>query len=216
MSLLPADPKLGSWRDTQRKYEKRLDAGDLSPVITAERVAKLEVLGFEWSPPNSGATNEAGWEAMLLKLAAFKAEHGHCRCPRGRVSKRHPELGRWVGKQRQCKKRLDAGDSSPSITVERVAKLEALGFEWSPPLGGIDEAGWEARLSKLAAFKAEHGHCRVLWGHPADPKLGRWVGNQRMYKKRLDAGEPSSCITEERVAKLEAIGFEWVVLKRKR
>ena len=97
-----------------------------------------------------------------------------------------------------------------------MAKLEAIGFEWSPPNSGTtNEAGWEA-CCKLAAFKAEHGHCRVPSKHPADPELGGWVGHQRMAKKRLDAGEPNPWITAERVAKLEALGFDWVVLKKKR
>ena len=52
--------------------------------------------------------------------------------------------------------------------------------------------------------------------HPADPKLGTWVATQRKCKKRLDAGHPSPQITAERVAKLEALGFEWVVGKGKR
>ena len=52
--------------------------------------------------------------------------------------------------------------------------------------------------------------------HPADPKLGRWVNTQRQCKKKLDGGHPNPRITAERVASLEAIGFEWVVLKRKR
>ena len=89
-------------------------------------MAKLEALGFDWSAPNSRGTNEAGWVAMVVKLADFKAEHGHCRVPQ----KADLKLGGWVEKQRAAKKRLDAGDSGPWITAERVAKLEAIGFDW--------------------------------------------------------------------------------------
>ena len=66
-------------------------------------------------------------------------------------------------------------------------------------------------MAKLVAFRAMpgHGHCRVPNGWPADPKLGKWVGSQRKYKKRLDAGHPSPGITKERVAKLDQLGFEW-------
>ena len=41
-----------------------------------------------------------------------------------------PKLGRWVHAQRTYKRKLDAGDRNPRMTVEREAKLEALGLEW--------------------------------------------------------------------------------------
>ena len=41
------------------------------------------------------------------------------------------------------------------------------------------------------------------------------VSTQRRNKTKLAAGGPKPRMTAERVAKLEAIGFEWVVLKRK-
>ena len=64
---------------------------------------------------------------MRARLAAFQAKHGHCRVL-GRYPA-DPKLGTWVRKQRQCKK--NAGHPSPMITVGWVAKLDALGFEWS-------------------------------------------------------------------------------------
>ena len=73
----------------------------------------------------------------------------------------------------------------------------------------VNEANWEALRARLADFNAESGHCRVLQNHPADPELGSWVTKQRQRKKQLDAGHPSPRITAERVAKLDALGFEW-------
>ena len=70
-----ADPKLARWTKKQREYKRRLDTGRPNPRTTAERVAKLEALGSKWSMPNGGGINEAGWEAMLARLAVFKAEH---------------------------------------------------------------------------------------------------------------------------------------------
>ena len=73
-------------------------------------------------------------------------------------------------------------------------------------------------LAKLAAFKVmpKHGHCKVPQKHPDEPKLGRWVGSQRTYKKKLEASHPGQRITKERVAKLDELGFEWVVGQGKR
>ena len=211
----PADPKLGGWVHAQRKAKKRLDAGDPKPKTTNERVAKLDALGFEWSLPTGGVTDEAGWEAMRARLVAFKTEHGHCRVPSKLPA--DPKLGGWVHTQRVYKKKLDASDSNPRITAERVAKLDALGFDWISPLAHTGGTGWEAMRARLAAFEAEHGHCRVPRGkHAADPKLSTWVATQRQRKKKLDAGDPSPRITAGRVTKLEALGFEWDARKRKR
>ena len=41
------------------------------------------------------------------------------------------------------------------------------------------------------------------------------VNTQRRNKTKLAAGGPKPRMTAERVAKLEALGFEWVVFKRK-
>ena len=149
---------------------------------------------------------------MRVRLAAFEAEHGHCRVPKGWLV--DPQLGRWVGSQRAYKKRLAAGHPNSKTMTERVAKLDALGFEWVLPFTNVpNEAVWEAMRAKLAAYKDEHGHCRVPAKHEADPQLGGWVGRQRKYRKRLDTGHPNPGTTKERMAKLEALGFD---LGRKR
>ena len=76
--------------------------------------------------------------------------------------------------------------------------------------GMRDDAGWEAWLAKLKAYKLKHGDCNVPRGWAEDPRLGRWVDTQRRYKKALDRGEPSDGMMAARVAKLEALGFAWV------
>ena len=117
----------------------------------------------------------AGWEAMRARLAAFATEHGNCLVPQRHAA--DPKLGKWVMNQRARKKRLYAGQRNPKITVERVAKLDALGFEWAPGFLPFpaDEVGWEAQRAKLAAYAAEHGDCCVPQRYAPDRKLGSWV-----------------------------------------
>jgi hypothetical protein len=90
------------------------------------------------------------------------------------------------------------------MTAARAAKLAALGFVWS-----VTDAGWEAQLAKLKAYKCRHGDCNLPQGWAEDPGLGSWVKKQRMCKKALDRGEPSEGMTAARAAKLEALGFTW-------
>jgi hypothetical protein len=96
------------------------------------------------------------------------------------------------------------------MTAARVAKLEALGFARQMSAAAIstkhsegkrDDTGWEGWLAKLEAYKREHGDCSV--------PLGSWVNSQRLFKRKLDRGDPSLGMTAARVAKLEALGFAW-------
>jgi hypothetical protein len=194
------DRALSKWVGNQRQYKRNLDRGEPSKGMTAERAAQLTSLGFVWDP------GEAVWEAQLARLVVFKAAHGNCWVPQGWAE--DLRLGRWVNTQRKGKKNLDRGDPSEGMTVERAARLTALGVAWDP-----DEAVWEAQLARLTSYKAAHGDCKVPWGWVEDPSLAIWVSTQRQGKKvnqkRLDLGEPSPGMTAERVAKLEALGFAW-------
>jgi hypothetical protein len=73
---------------------------------------------------------EVAWEAQLTRLAAYKKTHGDCNVPQRWAEDR--TLGTWVNGQRKCKRKLDCGDPHPGMTVARVARLEALGFDWVP------------------------------------------------------------------------------------
>jgi hypothetical protein len=43
------DPSLASWVNTQRRYKRKLDRGEPSEGMTAERAARLTALGFAWN-----------------------------------------------------------------------------------------------------------------------------------------------------------------------
>jgi hypothetical protein len=124
-------------------------------------------------------------------------------------------LGRWVGTQRKCKKKLDRGEPSEGMTAGRAAKLEALGFAWERSSAvpnnthRTDDAGWEAQLAKLKVYKRRHGDCSVPRRWAEDPTLGQWVGTQRTNKRKLDRGEPCKGMTAERTARLTALGLVW-------
>jgi hypothetical protein len=211
------DPELGSWVSTQRRCKKLLDRGEPSEGMTAARAAKLEALGF-WKGRCKGRWDTAGWEAQLAKLKAYQRKHGDCNVPQGWVE--DPPLGRWVSTQRKGQKKLDRGEPSDGMTAARAVKLEALGFAWELSAVALskqkskasrNDVGWEAQLAKLKAYKKKHGDCSVPYRWDEDPMLGRWVGTQRTNKRILDRGEPSERMTAARVAKLDALGFVWVL-----
>ena len=60
----------------------------------------------------------------------------------------------------------------------------------------------DSRSCELIEFREAHGHCNVPDSWPENLRLARWVMTQRqMFRK----GKP----TEDRVQRLEAIGFIW-------
>jgi hypothetical protein len=87
---------LGLWVAKQRAYKRKLDRGEPSDGLTAERVAKLDALGFIWG------SEDAVWEGQLVRLAAYKAAHGDCKVPKGWPE--DPQFSYWVGTQREQKR----------------------------------------------------------------------------------------------------------------
>ena len=138
-------------------------------------MVKLDKLGFAWELSaaaiserhSEGCRDDAGWEAQLAKLKKYMRKHGDCNVPQKWAE--DSTLGRWVCAQREFKKKLDRGDPRPKITAAQAAKLDALGFAWTP-----DEARWEVQLTKLKKYKRKHGDCNVPQkGWAKDLGIGR-------------------------------------------
>lgn len=70
---------------------------------------------------------------------------------------------------------------------------------------------WEDRFQQLLNFKMTKGHLSLRRGSTEDPVLGQWCSNQRAFYNMLRNGKKPIKITEERIKKLENIGFPWSV-----
>jgi hypothetical protein len=79
------------------------------------------------------------------------------------------------------------------MTVRRAARLEALGFAWARPKGGVyglpNEAAWEAQLARLAAYKAEHGDCNEEGTAPARPEKAARLERPAVEGQEYHAGK---------------------------
>ena len=92
------------------------------------------------------------------------------------------------------------------------------------------EMRWEGMYQRLVDFKNKHGHCLVTNRYQSDIALGAWVSTQRrQYKNllRIDATKRgnkdsklkpltkkdsnSTILPEDRMKRLEEIGFAWEV-----
>ncbi len=171
---LKENRQLGTWADAQRNKKN-----SLSP----EKRAKLDSIGFDWDP------RETLWNHMFERLVDFKKKYGYCNVPQN--WKENKELGKWVVVQRSNK---------DSLSPERRAKLDSIGFDWDPY-----ETYWNQMFEQLAKYKAHQGHCNVPRGDKEYRQLGSWISNQR---SRTDSLSP------EKKAKLDSIGFKWSRAKK--
>jgi hypothetical protein len=140
------------------------------------------------------------WNAMLEKLIAYEREHKSTMVPQ--CYHLDPRLGRWVHYQR-VEYWLYQSSGKGKINTDRIARLEAMGFEWDP-----QRAQWNLMYDKLLAFAAENGHCKVPKGYQKDPELANWVRNQRLEFANLQRGRKTR-MNQLRLDKLNAIGFKW-------
>lgn len=122
------------------------------------------------------------WEERFQRLGEWRNEHGHCAVPIAQG-----ELGTWVSKQRQLRKR-------GKLSKEKVDALNSLKFTWSTA-----EADWEEKFKRLCEWTSEHGHASVPFN---EGELGWWVNTQRQCKRK-------GKLSDSREARLRTLGFVW-------
>ena len=108
------------------------------------------------------------FQEQYEELLRFKEEHGHCLVPH--MYKENISLSRWVKRQRYQYKLMVAGNSESTMTKERIAMLEAIGFVWDS-----HKLAWEDRLKELKDYKEAYGDCNVPSSYPPNPALAIWV-----------------------------------------
>ena len=168
-----ADKKLALWVFTQRHLDNK-------GTLSTSRKERLHQIGFDWDPITTQ------WETGFKLLKAYVKEHRTCRVPALYKTSNGYQLGRWVSGQRL---------SQSTLSAERKARLDALGFDWNP-----FETEWKEGFEHLQEYARVHKHCNVLqkYKSPDGFKLGIWVGIQR-------TNHPSP----QKKAKLDALGFDW-------
>ncbi|KAL7534157.1 hypothetical protein ACHAXR_005680, partial [Thalassiosira sp. AJA248-18] len=133
--------KLGNWVRGQRKLYNKVGREGFPP----HRLAKLDKIGFDFNPVESGSylakkrKNQfpqvnANWEKHYQNLISYKKEHGNIivgpnssGCPAG--------LYDWIHCQRKEYKRWEAGDEKALMYDQWITKLNEVGFDWAPMKG---------------------------------------------------------------------------------
>ncbi|KAG7340322.1 helicase domain protein [Nitzschia inconspicua] len=139
------------------------------------------------------------WDDRFSELLRFQQEYGHLLVPHSYLP--NPKLSQWVKRQRNQYKRKQMGLHS-TLTNEREELLLGAGFIFDS-----HRAVWQMRFETLKAFYMANGN----HGIPAkleDGSLNVWIKHQRRQYLLSISGEESS-MTEERIAALNSIGFDW-------
>lgn len=196
---------LGKWvKSLRTQYRKK--------QLPEKRLQILNSLGFDWDTRHYERTpiSDAQWNQRFDQLCEFKRKHGHTMVPQN-----SGDLGRWVKMQREQKKTTDRRKAGipvpankrprPCMPPERIVKLDSIDFSWESGT----RRGWEERYDELVQYRSKHGDCNVpqLW--PQSRALGRWVMKQRCQYNLKKQGKKNQ-LTDEKEAKLDAIGFAWV------
>jgi len=183
------DKKLAAFchhiRFSRRNPEKR------GTKLTDDRIASLDALGFDWTHVNHRMT----FEERIEQLRAYKEKHGHLSVTRNEDK----GLYHFSVNIRQARK--NAG-----ITDDRIASLDALGFDWILKKG--NQMPFERRIEQLKAYKEKHGHFIV--GNE-DKSLAKFCNSIR--KGRRNPEKSSTKLTDDRIASLDALGFDWILKK---
>lgn len=182
------NPKLGRFVNNMRTQRN-------SGKLAANRIAKLDALGFAWgarSMAEVGAEGiNAGWKMRFDELLRFEEANGHCKVPNEWPE--NLEIGHWVNHQRYSKK---CGQLHP----KREEMLNEIGFDW----GLARDEVWHERYAQLVEFKNLNGHCDVPYNYSENRDLGTWTIRQRETRKK-------NKLTPEREALLNEIGFTWAI-----
>jgi hypothetical protein len=154
----------------------------------------LDELGYIWKQRDRGT-----WEDRLAEVIAFKEKYGHCDIPMSITDP--PKLSGFVNATRSQR-------NKGTLSAERIAKLDAVGFLWQGKgiiIGedGMNEA-WKKRFDELIRYKQAYGNCNVPYECAENPQLGYWVSMQRRLKK-------TGTLHPERIRLLNEIGFAWEI-----
>lgn len=102
-------------------------------------------------PRDNQVVTDLGWEDQYAALKQYKLIHGHVKVPAR--YKENPKLGRWVMTQRRQMALMHQGYPN-ALTVERVVKLDELGFVWSVRAEPLSV--WNKKMEELKEYKVSH------------------------------------------------------------
>ena len=152
--------------------------------------------------------NFTRFNGRVKDLKAYKEKYGHVNVSR----KTDKSLYNWCTNIRSSRNK--PGEGKLKLTADHITALDAIGFDWNFGTTRTREKSisFIDRVEALRQYKEKHGHLNVTF--KANKSLNNWCYNIR--NARSKSGECKIKLTQERIAALDAIGFDWTktVLQR--
>ena len=90
------------------------------------------------------------------------------------------------------------------LNDDRIASLDALGFDWTAREHVVKKS-FEERMDDLRAYKEKHGHINVK--KKEDKSLYQFCSRSKYARNNPE--KSSKLISDDRIASLDALGFDW-------
>jgi len=202
------DPMLGNWvcRVREKKVnnlKKGIEFEEVPPgkeltckTLTAERIEKLNSIGFVWC---MDTRPKLSWEVRFQELIEYYEMNG--KWPPQSVG----TLGDWVHRQR-----TQYNLKEEKYMRTKAPKLDEIGFEWTPR--GYTRMNWDEGFEMMLAFGRLNGHFDVPTNSELDKKsdahrLHKWVESLHDMYRSSQLGRQSGSLSDERVELLLSHGF---------
>ena len=190
--VTPEGYALGSWLNTQ----KLVRAGKIHGILTEERIQKLNAIGINWQ-----SKYDRAWEKYYNALCKYKYDNGNIDIKANYVTEDGIELGAWISNLRTAKNNRRRGYY---LTDERITMLNKLGMIWDK----IDFQ-WEKNYQACVEYYAKHRNLDVPASYTTAGglRVGAWI--RRIRKARDGRLKGGAMLTNEQIARLDAIGMNW-------
>ena len=187
----PEGYSLGLWILTQRRVYNGSANGNLTQV----QIDKLNALGMRWE-----SAADVTWDKYYNAAKRYYETHGDLKPQAVFVDEEGVDLGRWIAQIRVFRK---SGIRSKMLTEERIKTLDSIGMIWSVP-----DYLFETYYTAAVRYHREHGNLDVpnKYIDSEGIRLGQRLTNICVSRTNQ---EKNYKLTEEQIARLNAIGIIW-------
>ena len=189
--------KLGLYLTRLRNIRKKTDRGHLSQ----DQINRLNALGMKWVKREHPYRDFDYYHQQLIK---FYRREGHIKVPTRFID---PDTGCHLGNFINCVRQAKRGTGHDIVLTDRqIEMLNDLGMVWQVQASPLP---FDTYYEELLRYYRREGHIRVP-GNYIVPENGCKLGKFIQRMRAIRAGTASSgFITQEQIAKLDAMGMVW-------